>query len=222
MIDKKYATHDREPFFELARPYIESNSKVLDIGAGYASFAKYFSRNDFYLFDGNPETVTFLKNNYEYVKEGKLPNLPYEDSYFDVIHCSHVIEHLEAETLYQTILEMNRCLKPGGLLVISAPLMWSGFYDDLSHLRPYPPIVFINYLCSNNQTNRTRIIIKDKYKVKKLVYRYNETNPKKEFYYYSSTVISYIIKFWYKIFNFFHLKTYEKSGFTIIIQKQEN
>lgn len=220
MINPSYATHKREPFFELARPYIKEHSKVLDIGCGHAAFAEYFDRTDFYLFDGNESTIKDLKPLYNNVFHGFLPKLPFDDSQFDVIHCSHVVEHLDAETLYQSINEMNRCLKPGGVLVISAPLMWSGFYNDLSHLRPYPPNVFKNYLCSNNQTNRTREVIKETYSVDILIYRFRQIQPLYTMYFNGPRVFAWILKAWFKVINKLGYKSYEKTGFTLVLKKQ--
>lgn len=44
---------------------------------------------------------------------------PFENENFDVIHCSAVIEHLFDYKKFFT--ECNRCLKPGGTLIISCP-----------------------------------------------------------------------------------------------------
>src|SRR5690606_15521311 len=115
--------------------------KVLDIGAGSGLFSKYFKRNDFYLFDGNDITINELKRENKNVFQGELPIIPFQNNFFDLIHCSHVIEHLNPDVFYETLKEMDRCLKLGGHLIISAPLIWSGFYNDLSHVRPYNPKV---------------------------------------------------------------------------------
>ena len=40
MIDKKYLTHSREPFFEIARSIIPANGLVLDVGGGDGSFSR--------------------------------------------------------------------------------------------------------------------------------------------------------------------------------------
>ena len=47
MINKKYATHSREPFFEIANKHIKVDSKVLDIGAGSGKFSKTDRKNYF-------------------------------------------------------------------------------------------------------------------------------------------------------------------------------
>jgi SAM-dependent methyltransferase len=47
---------------------------------------------------------------------------PFEDSYFDVIFSTEVIEHVEDLDSYCK--ESYRVLKPGGLLIISTPFFW--------------------------------------------------------------------------------------------------
>lgn len=215
----KYATHKRGPFFEIASKYINAESKVLDIGAGIGNFAKFHDRNDFYLFDGNKETVDLLNETYQNVFLGRLPELPFENNFFDVIHCSHVVEHLEPEVFYSTLKEMDRCLKKGGCLVISAPLMWDGFYDDLSHVRPYPPAIFKNYLCASGQVNRTRSYISTEYNFLEEVYRY-----KKDIFFKELRALSggFFLKVFLKFIDLFKaigLKKYQRTGYTIVLKK---
>src|SRR5690554_3694200 len=88
MNKEKYYTHKREPFFEIANNYIKKDSRVLDIGSGAGAFPEHCRRDDFYLFDGNPETIEILKKEYNHVFQGLLPRLPFESGFFDVIHCS--------------------------------------------------------------------------------------------------------------------------------------
>lgn len=221
MIDKKYITYKREPFFELVRPFLRDDSFVLDIGSGSeANFSKYFKRKDFFLFDGNEETVQKLNQNFENVQQGSLPNLPYRDSQFDIIHCSHVVEHLTPEILYATLKEMDRCLNDKGYLIISAPLLWDGFYDDLSHIKPYPPTVFKNYLCSNLSNSRSRKLISTSYAVQNEVYRYFEVEPplRKAI----NTKGNLFVTLWFKFNGLLHkwgLRYYAKTGYTIVLKK---
>lgn len=219
MNKEKYYTHKREPFFEIANSYISKDSRVLDIGAGAGAFPAYCQRDDFYLFDGNQQTVDELKKKYNHVVCGLLPKLPFESNFFDVIHCSHVVEHLEPQVFYDTLVEMDRCLKDGGCLVISAPLMWSGFYDDLSHIKPYSPNIYKNYLCSGNKISRTRNFISSSYIQEQLVYRYLATNSFFNFY---NTKSSKIVTFFVKVLNKLKNKGFsflEKTGYTIVLKK---
>jgi ubiquinone/menaquinone biosynthesis C-methylase UbiE len=220
MVNKKYATHRREPFFEIAQGYIKTESKVLDIGAGSGLFSKYCNRTDFYLFDGNAKTITELKKENKNVVQGQLPSLPFEDNFFDLIHCSHVIEHLTPDMFYETLKEMDRCLKVGGYLIISAPLLWSGFYNDLSHVRPYNSKVFRNYLCGEQIFSRTRNVISQNYQQIRLIDRYNETEENFHFTYKKSNILSKIAgKIIYQLMKM-NFIFFEKTGFTIILKKR--
>lgn len=215
----KYATHNRTPFFDLALNYIKDDDKVLDLGAGSGAFSKHCNRNDFYQFDGNQSTVVNLQKIYANSFYGLLPKLDFADDLFNVIHCSHVVEHLAPDEFYETLKEMDRCLKKGGFLIISAPLLWSGFFNDLSHVRPYNPRVYLNYLCNNQSSSRTRSTIANNYTQEKLVYRYcladNEIN-------YTLKKTNLIFKFFSKLLNIIFrrgFQVYEKTGYTIVLKK---
>ena len=218
MIDKRFLTHNREPFFQIAKNNIRQDSKVLDIGAGDASFAKFCEREDFYLLETNPISVAFLKERFKNVEEGSLPILPYLDNFFDLIHMSHVIEHLHPQEVYDSLKEMDRCCKPGGAIVISAPLLWDGFYDDLSHVKPYPPAVFKKYLCNGGYSNLTRQAISKDYKLERLEYRFQE----KGILFSINELDKKSVRLVYKVFTLLRkmgLKEYTRTGYTVVLRK---
>ena len=220
MINKKFLTHNREPFFQIAKDILRQDSKVLDVGAGNASFARFCEREDFYLFEANPESATFLRERFKNVKEGALPVLPFPDKYFDLIHMSHVIEHLQPQEVYDSLKEMDRCCKPGGAIVISAPLLWDGFYDDLSHVKPYPPTVLKKYLCNEGYSNLTRKSISKDYKLERLEYRFQE----KGILFSINKSSRKSVRIAYKVFTGLRkmgFKQYVRTGYTIVLRKSE-
>ena len=71
-----------------------------------------------------------------------VQNTPFDDNSFDVVTCSHVIEHLKEPFI--AINELIRVCKPGGMIYIEAPSQRSAmmpvgfsFWDDPTHVRPY-------------------------------------------------------------------------------------
>lgn len=63
----------------------------------------------------------------------KIP-YPFENSEFDYIYCSHILEHVG--DLFKTLKELSRILKKGGILHIRIPHFSNGNgYGDLSHKR---------------------------------------------------------------------------------------
>ncbi len=61
----------------------------------------------------------------------------FENSYFDAVICTQVLEHVA--NLNETIHEINRVLKPGGLLLVTVPFMYNqhGAPDDYRRLSIY-------------------------------------------------------------------------------------
>mgnify|MGYP001610114600 FL=1 len=59
---------------------------------------------------------------------------PFKDSEFDFIYCSHVLEHVD--DFFETLKEIDRILKSGGILKIKVPHFSNGNgYNDLTHKR---------------------------------------------------------------------------------------
>lgn len=217
-MDVRYLTDLREPFFEVAKEYISASSVILDMGCGDALFAKYLKRNDIFLLDGNAETVQTLKSQFINVEQGSSTDLPYQDNFFDLIHTSHMVEHLSPEQLYSTLKEIDRCLKHDGYVIISAPMLWEQFYDDLSHLKPYYPKLFYKYLCYGQNMCCTRPVISSCYQQVKEVYRYSSVS---QIYYinkYSNFVTS-LLQIIRRVINKLGFVKVEKSGYTIVLRK---
>ncbi len=221
---KQYITRERSPFFLLAKKYLTASSKILDVGGGDGYFSEVIERADTFILDGNIETVEKLKEKYLNVNYGKLPTLPYSDNFFNMIHCSHIIEHLDQEQLYTFLKEADRCLANDGHLIISAPLLWSGFYDDLSHVKPYTTTVLKKYLSLGNIGCATRKLVSDKYIIKEEVYRYSYVNEEDSVFFEKTTLpfIPFIIlyKMTSKVKRILGFRKLEKSAYTLVLQKQ--
>lgn len=181
---KKYTTFHREPFFAIVADYCRSLGKtapvIADIGSGQGDLFIYLRDNkmpveNLFLLDSNPATVEGNKagltgNSLQYAAPDRLP---FADQTVDLVHTSHMIEYLSPKEMYHLMLEMNRVLAPGGYLVISAPLIWDNFFNDLGHVRPYNPMVFQKYFIEMVRNNRLAKVA-DSYQVKDLVYRYHQ------------------------------------------------
>lgn len=95
--------------------------RLLDVGCNRGSFlvaAKEMGFNAVGV-EVVPEFTRYIQNKYriEIFSELKTANFP--SKYFDVVNMSHILEHLENPVA--TLFEVNRILKPGGILGISLP-----------------------------------------------------------------------------------------------------
>ena len=215
----------RAPYFELCRDFLPSQREaiVLDIGAGNGAFAEQLNLNErfanLWLLDGNPETVSALQERFRHAHRYIAPGrLPFNDESVSFIHSSHLTEHLTTAEVYELLKEIDRVLKTDGVLVISAPLLWSDFYDDLSHVKPYPPAVFINYL-SRHTVNRTREVVSTRYRKQLLQYRY--TKEPASFLGSSIPLVDLVIQVGGKVTRALGVARYSNNGFTLVLKKSE-
>ena len=113
-------------FLTRAGHAVEPGQLVLDAGSGRAPYRELFAHAHY-------ETADFLAvkgktyTEQDYVCD--LAEIPVEDARFDHVLLTQVLEHLPSPST--VLVELQRVLKPGGTLWLTAPL----FYAE--HERPY-------------------------------------------------------------------------------------
>ncbi len=105
--------------------------KVLDYGTGKGYLVQYlleqYQSAEIYACDFTEslvaETLLKYKNNNAFKGCEHLTQLPsvYEANTFDMVFLIETIEHLTDNYLNATLIEINRILKPGGVIVITTP-----------------------------------------------------------------------------------------------------
>ncbi len=115
---------------------IPAGSTILDAGAGESQFKKFCSHlnyvaQDFGQYEGTGEvglqTGTWDNSKLDIVSD--ITAIPRPDASFDAIMCTEVLEHVPDPVAALT--EMNRLLKPGGHILLTAP------FASLTHFAPY-------------------------------------------------------------------------------------
>lgn len=111
----------RQIRFRRIRKYIESNTKVLDIGCGYhGAFLVSISQK---IFKGVGLDISVNKTpkavNVKLIKSSADNKLPFRNSSFNVVVISAVLEHVKFPL--KMLEEARRVLKPKGLLLITTP-----------------------------------------------------------------------------------------------------
>jgi SAM-dependent methyltransferase len=102
--------------------------RVLDFGCGSGRHVIYFTKKGFdvYGFDITEEGIKITKG---WLKKEKLranlkigpfnKKLPYKDNFFDAVISTNAIHHTTIENIRKEIKEIERILKPGGLIFIT-------------------------------------------------------------------------------------------------------
>jgi len=105
--------------------------RLLDLGCGtYPYFLSIADEMEKYGLDKN-----LNENCKEQFKDIKLQkfdienenNIPFQDSYFNVVTMLAVCEHLSRESLSHKLQEIYRILKPGGAVIMTTPALWTAF-----------------------------------------------------------------------------------------------
>jgi len=170
-IYRKISYNQWAHYDKIAISYMSECKKILDVGCGTGKFISN-SPSRIKGVDHNKDSVeACIKKGYDVVR-AEVTKLPFNDNSFDGVHCSHVIEHLQPEKAYKLLSELVRVLKKDGILIIRTPMLYNGFYDDFTHIKPYHPKALLHYLTTYEKSEQTTLTpIKGKFKVLKLKYR---------------------------------------------------
>jgi len=127
---------NRVKWIENTLSKIPAGSKLLDAGAGECQFKKFCSHlkyvsQDFaqYTGEGNIGLQTGTWDNTKLDIISDITAIPVENGAFDAVMCTEVLEHVPDPVA--ALKELNRVLKPGGYLLITAP------FASLTHFAPY-------------------------------------------------------------------------------------
>jgi len=110
---------------QLLNPHISSETRLLDLGCGDGTWLRYVSRHIGYgvgidvgwnnateEWSSPPENIV--------LKKGDFFTCCIDAELFDVVCCFETLEHFRDP--YSVICLMKKCLKPGGIAVISVPI----------------------------------------------------------------------------------------------------
>jgi len=122
----------------LAR-WIPPGSRVLNIGIGGGQFeqAAIDRGMELYVLDPSVQSVEQIRARFELgnrARVGYCQAPPFENDFFDAVVASEVLEHLDDSVLLETLGQIQRILRPGGLFVGTVPAR-----EDLSLNRFYCP-----------------------------------------------------------------------------------
>lgn len=103
--------------------------RVLDVGCGNGTFIRYLGTKGFpFVYGVEPNEMLLREmqrsdtDMYARIKQGFSTKLPYQDQEFDCIYFFNVLHHLKnTDEYYLTMKEIDRCLRPGGIVVLLEP-----------------------------------------------------------------------------------------------------
>lgn len=170
-LDKYYHHTDMIEFEKISqniKKYCHKNDQclLLDVGSGLCDFINYIKKNHNHLIvkciDINEDMVALAKDYGFDAKVASILKIPYDDDSFDIVHCSHVIEHLSYPDVVVALDELFRVVKDNGIVIIRSPLVMNHrFFNDIDHVRPYPPNAILNYYNNPQQQKVGKFKVKE-------------------------------------------------------------
>ncbi len=126
----------RDSWLETTLTALPNGSSLLDVGAGECAYKPFcghldYTSQDIAQYDGQGDGVGLHTQTWDFRQIDMVCDvydIP-EDKNFDYILCSEVLEHVVDPV--RAIEKMARICKPGGSLIITAPI------NSLTHFAPY-------------------------------------------------------------------------------------
>lgn len=122
--------YDSEPglhhkyILEISKPFIRKKT-VLDVGCWTGQYTQLAARyaKKVYGFDPSKAAIALAKKQTPSAifKVGSALKIPFNNSSFDVVIFSEVLEHIPSGTEHRAISEIHRVLKPKGMLILTTP-----------------------------------------------------------------------------------------------------
>ena len=110
---------------------------ILDCGCGWAQLGELLTARK-YNYNGYELSAKKVKHCQELgmqVQQADISNLPAQNNSADLVICMEVLEHLEYEIFCRVCAELNRVLKPKGMLIITVPADKTECLADPHHKR---------------------------------------------------------------------------------------
>jgi SAM-dependent methyltransferase len=114
-----FNTYNRKQWVAHYASLLPGGTRVLDVGAGVGQYRSLFAACDYKAHDFGQEPQTaghYTRLDYQ----SDVLAIPAPDASFDVILCTEVLEHVPEPI--KAVKEMARLLRPGGLMLLTAPL----------------------------------------------------------------------------------------------------
>jgi len=168
----------KQEWDRIALSFLNHCKLILDVGCGVGRFISQ-DKERIIGVERSKASLSKCKSLGYKVTEGDIRQLPFGDSSIEGVHCSHIVEHFQPSDVHKVLSECDRVLVPKGILVIRTPVLWHGFYSDLTHIRPYNPEAILHYLTPLQ--GHTLPQISKKYKVLYLKWRYRQIESRNRY-----------------------------------------
>jgi SAM-dependent methyltransferase len=120
--------------------FIPRTATLLDLGCGWGEFVNNISAAKKYGMDLNPDARERVASDVELLEQDCSHEWPLATNSLDCVFTSNFFEHLRTkDDLRRTLLQIHRCLRPGGQLICIGPnirFLPHAYWDFWDHYLP--------------------------------------------------------------------------------------
>ena len=125
---------------EYFQKFIPRDATLLDLGCGWGEFINNIAAKKKFGMDLNPEGKNRLAADVEFLEQDCSEEWPLPSDSLDSVFTSNFFEHLPGkDELRRTIVQIRRCLRPGGRLICLGPnirYLGGAYWDFWDHYLP--------------------------------------------------------------------------------------
>jgi SAM-dependent methyltransferase len=130
-------------------PWVDSDSGLLDLGAGYGDFSRFSMAREKWAVDMNPDLAGHWEETVHPLIQSALDPLPLPSASLGTVFASNFFEHFTTGDGARILFELHRVLKPAGRLIVVQPnfrLEPHRYFDDYTHQTVYTEESFCSFL----------------------------------------------------------------------------
>ncbi|MCS6777283.1 MAG: class I SAM-dependent methyltransferase [Chloroherpetonaceae bacterium] len=149
-----YGFVERDLWIAREAARVPAGSRVLDVGAGVAPYRPLFAHCEYRTTDACPLQPHQNRGGQPYGQIDYVCDvtaIPVPDASFDVVICTEVLEHVPEPI--KAIQEFGRIVRPGGLLLLSAPLSGYVHQEPYHFYGGFSPYFYQKFLSENGFTD---------------------------------------------------------------------
>lgn len=130
---------------------ISNDATVFDLGCGYGDFINNIQAKQKIAVDLSPESKHYCKEAVIFYQSSSSDLSFLQNESVDVTFSSNVLEHLEDKELHETLKEIFRIIRKGGILILLQPnykYCYRDYFDDYTHKKVFTHISLADYIQS--------------------------------------------------------------------------
>jgi SAM-dependent methyltransferase len=129
--------------------YVVTNSRVLEIGAGYCEFINNIQAGHKIAVDINPDVKNYAAPDVEIVLNSTSQMSTVPNDSIDMVFASNFFEHITRDEIIATFREVHRILIPGGRFMVLQPnirFCAKDYWMFFDHMTPIDDRAFVEAL----------------------------------------------------------------------------